>query len=308
MIAGFRQTNHAVVYYDLVAAIANGDVVTWEYSGGIIVSEADSTPLADVTAQTVTNNVSGGGDPIGDSIRAKAIAYYKLDETPSGARTSSTGVYSLTENTDPVPSDTGKLGLCAKFQDDPNLYFVLESSPTLPGTPTTDIPNGYTSWAWIKCNQAVYILDPQFGNYTVTSLMVMSPTEIGSIQVGPASDGNSMRVFSDTFGVNTGNGLTDIIEQTISINEWHLVFVWYDRDANLGYLQLDNQTPVSHAPWADLVAMSTVLQLISLGTNNGSNSVDTVWWDEIGVSQPLTSDERAYLYNSGAGRALFPAP
>jgi hypothetical protein len=36
--------------------------------------------------------------------------------------------------------------------------------------------------------------------------------------------------------------------------------------------------------------------------------VDTVWWDEIGVSQPLTSDERAYLYNSGAGRALFPAP
>jgi hypothetical protein len=57
---GTRQTNHAIVYYVIPAADAN-DVVTWAYNAGTghIVSEADGTVLASVTAQAVTNTIPG---------------------------------------------------------------------------------------------------------------------------------------------------------------------------------------------------------------------------------------------------------
>jgi hypothetical protein len=52
-----RQANHAIVYYVIPDGFfVNTDVVTWEYTGGNIVSESDATALDTVTAQTVTNN------------------------------------------------------------------------------------------------------------------------------------------------------------------------------------------------------------------------------------------------------------
>ncbi len=54
-----RQANHAIVRYVIpVLWHGSGDTVTWEYASGSgnIVSESDSTPLGDVTAQSVTNN------------------------------------------------------------------------------------------------------------------------------------------------------------------------------------------------------------------------------------------------------------
>ncbi len=59
--SGIRQANHAVVYYALSSPVANGDTVTWEYSGGSIISESDGLALANVSAQNVTNNVAPSG-------------------------------------------------------------------------------------------------------------------------------------------------------------------------------------------------------------------------------------------------------
>src|SRR3970282_1449284 len=54
-----RQANHAVVHYEIpIPWHGSGDVITWEYTGGNIVSEADATVLGTVTAQTVTNNIT----------------------------------------------------------------------------------------------------------------------------------------------------------------------------------------------------------------------------------------------------------
>lgn len=63
LISGIRQTNHAIVYYALTPAVISTDTVTWEYNAaiGIIVSEIDGAALADVTAQSVTNNVAPAG-------------------------------------------------------------------------------------------------------------------------------------------------------------------------------------------------------------------------------------------------------
>lgn len=58
--SGIRQADHTLVYYALATPVEAGDTVTWEYSAasGSIVSESDGTALANVTAQTVTNNVT----------------------------------------------------------------------------------------------------------------------------------------------------------------------------------------------------------------------------------------------------------
>ncbi len=56
-----RQSNHAIVYYVLSAAVVNGDTVTWEYSGGSIVNEATGAALQTTSAQSVTNNVVVSG-------------------------------------------------------------------------------------------------------------------------------------------------------------------------------------------------------------------------------------------------------
>ena len=57
--AAVRQTGNLSVHYT-IPAVAFGDTVTWEYDDltGQIVSANDSTPLDDVSAKTVTNNVA----------------------------------------------------------------------------------------------------------------------------------------------------------------------------------------------------------------------------------------------------------
>ena len=61
IVSGVRQTDHAVIRYVLASPAVNGDEVTWSFdteTGGVIVNEADDTPLATITGQVVTNNVT----------------------------------------------------------------------------------------------------------------------------------------------------------------------------------------------------------------------------------------------------------
>ena len=50
------QSDQRTVYY-VIPAVANGDMVTWEYAAGSIVSAVDGSMLEDMSAQDVTNNV-----------------------------------------------------------------------------------------------------------------------------------------------------------------------------------------------------------------------------------------------------------
>lgn len=59
IISATRQANHAIVRYVIpILWHGSADVMTWEYNSatGNIVAESDSTPLGNVTAQSVTNN------------------------------------------------------------------------------------------------------------------------------------------------------------------------------------------------------------------------------------------------------------
>ena len=294
---------------------SNKPVPIVEASAGIIVSGGAAIPVYDVTGmpddapvgyQPPVTPPAPGGDPIGDALRADAVAYYTLDEKPNGTRADSTAHgYNLAEDTDPCPSDTGKVGNSFICQDSDEStgwkYFQLVKAGI---TPAIDVSAGITISAWIKTNQAIYVLDPEIG-YTVQGKILCGPAESPPLMIG-AKSLSEMRVFCDSFAINGPGGLSEILEQSISIDAWHLVTVWYDPDTDMGYLQVDNGDPLSHAPWR---AMSTMLSFIHIGNNNNVNASDIVWFDEIGIwPRPLMSDERDYLYNSGAGRALFPAP
>lgn len=54
-----RQSNHAIIYFT-VPAVTNGQTVTIAYAApaGVILNEADGTPMVTFTAQSVTNNVA----------------------------------------------------------------------------------------------------------------------------------------------------------------------------------------------------------------------------------------------------------
>lgn len=73
---GTRQSDHAVVYYALTIPVLSSDTVTWEYAqaSGSIAGETGGVALADVTAQSVTNNVAAwyvaGGVALANCIAA----------------------------------------------------------------------------------------------------------------------------------------------------------------------------------------------------------------------------------------------
>lgn len=63
ILSATRQSNHALVYYVLSVTCLNTDVITWGYvkDNGFIQAETTGAVLPDTSAQTVTNNIGGGG-------------------------------------------------------------------------------------------------------------------------------------------------------------------------------------------------------------------------------------------------------
>lgn len=64
--AAEQQADHAVINYTITPAVQAGDVVTLDYNkaSGHIVAESGGEPLGVVSAQTVTNNVTGDDEPM----------------------------------------------------------------------------------------------------------------------------------------------------------------------------------------------------------------------------------------------------
>lgn len=58
ILSAERQPAREIVYFEVADGVVSGDTVTWEYTGGNIVSETHSIPLPNTSPQTVTNNLS----------------------------------------------------------------------------------------------------------------------------------------------------------------------------------------------------------------------------------------------------------
>jgi len=113
--------------------------------------------------------------------------------------------------------------------------------------------------------------------------------------------------FSGTFYFSVSNGAT--VSNVAwsggasSLNAWHYVVGWHDATANLIWIQVDNGTPVSaaHSGGCNDAAGAFIIGRAGDGFQF-EGAVDEVgFWKRL-----LTSDERTFLYNGGAGETCCP--
>lgn len=306
-----RQTNHAIVYYT-IPTVQAGDVVTLEYNAGAgsIVSEASQQTLQNVLSQSIANNVSGGGDPIGDTLRADAVAYYTFDEASGNARLdSTTHHFDLAECADgdstaspgaPVANLAGKVSNAVKVQDDTNSLNNLATSSA-----AINITTNLTIACWIKFDaltggNLVYSQNQSF------DAIVLQSAGFASQVRGPvvfSDENNNLYVIAHLPNVVI-TGLT-----VAQPNQWYHCVADYDFVNQVVTLYVNNALS-----WTSAVDFSGMMPppqfvIVQIGSSNYISAADWLAVDECGIwARALSANERAYLYNSGTGRALFPAP
>lgn len=189
--SGTRQANHAIVHYVITTPVANGDTVTWNYNDttGLIVSEADGIPLADVAQAGVTNNVAPSGPVL--LLDLEADTSVATDTTPfagtgtitqSGTRVTGSGTQFAKEVVigDRITS-AGIDGIIQVFQ--PGESFDLDTTATVAvGESFTITPQTGTArvndWS-----------DAQGNHFTATGIQRSSLQTVGGF-AAVVSDGN----------------------------------------------------------------------------------------------------------------------
>jgi len=146
-----RQANHAIVRYVIpVLYHGSGDVVTWEYNAAVgnIVGEVGSIALANVSAQTVTNNITWAAllDLQADTGVTTSVTGFTGSGTASQLGNTLTGVLSafLSEVViGDVITGTGINGTVTAIASDTSL--TLSSSATAGAVSYTITPQASTA-------------------------------------------------------------------------------------------------------------------------------------------------------------------
>jgi hypothetical protein len=305
--AAEQQTDHAVIYYT-IPTVQAGDTVTWEYDAdvGNIRAESCGDVLEDVAAQAVTNNVAPAGDPIGDGLRDDAVAYYKMSEAAGQTRLDSTAShFDLSESADgtppagaPVASVAGKIGNAVQFFDDPNSVNNLANSSI-----SIQPVDALTITCWFRFN-ALTGGSPFLGQDQSFDAVILLTAGSADLLRGPVA-----------FAVEDGTIYLDIFEANnlspgaaVQPDTWYFCVADYNYLTNVVTLYVNNAFYWSNTEGslADQL-LNGAYTIIQCGSPNYMGTHDYILVDEVGIwTRHLTSDERTYLHNSGAGRALCP--
>jgi hypothetical protein len=218
------------------------------------------------------------------------VAYYSLDEA-SGNAIDAHGANDLTDN-NTVGAAAGLVSGARDFESGNNEHFNLADNADLSLGADTSF-----SWAlWFKAEQ-----DPTASGRTLLSKS--SGEDSGceySLWFDTGSSGQKIS-FRVGNGSSSAQALSESPYGVVDNTNWHFIVVWHDAAADTLNVQIDNRSPVATA-WSG-------------GTQNGATEFQlghySAWgarWDglldEVGFwKKALTSDERTWLYNSGAGRS-----
>lgn len=225
-------------------------------------------------------------DPIGDALRADAVAYWKLDEA-SGTRADSTGRgNNLTDASSNVGSASGKVGNCATYTSSPTGKRLRKAS-------VADLEMGGTNFYcafWLQQTDANAILCIQKQNATDFEYDV-NVTDAGLL----------------SFALGGGGYVESSV--TLSLNTWYFVEVYYKQADDSYGIAVDNGAFVTGS--APSLAVTTAE--FSIGAYMAGIPQGDLKMDEVGIFRPsgnlstwLTADKRSYLYNSGSGKTLYP--
>lgn len=209
-------------------------------------------------------------------------AYWSLEET-SGTRADAHGSNDLTDvNT--VTSTTGIQGTAASF-DSANTESLEVSDPVdlRLGSDTS-----FTMAGWLRvpsaANTPVWAKASPFGGNQIEYLLRYD------------ADNLRFRFFLQDGAVAHNHSVS------LSSATWYFVIMWHDAAADTINVQVNNGTASSTSHTGGTTYYSG--SLFALGRQAGSGGTFTGDLDEVGFwDRALTSDERTWLYNSGAGRS-----
>ena len=233
----------------------------------------------------------GDSDPIGTALRADAVAYWKMEEA-SGARADATG---RDNNLSPlnVSSAVGKIGNSVEFDEGVEVESYLQSAT--PTELTTDGDFSISFWIYFNSQQdgsdKTLFVRNNFTEFDVKSFFSIA-----------------LQKFVIAFYV-TESGVDKEVISTfdISLGTWHHFYISYD-SGNPSTLTIiaNNETATTFNGTGGL--SSDPDSITSIGGYVGfpgfspDGRIDEAgYWKRL-----LTADERAYLYNSGSGRTLYP--
>lgn len=281
--AGFAATAIAYASDDPISAgLAMFQLASALYAADLVTEPGEpGADNASEWAAAITG--AGGGDPIGDTLRADAVAYWKLDEA-SGTRVDATGRGNDLEPVNNPGSVSGKIGNAARFT-------ILDSS-YLQGPDSADLRMGATDLeivGWVRLrNKAASQWQTAFDAFL---------TDIER-ETYLAYNGYADRLVFGTCGHEAEADNFGAPPE----NEW----LFFDSSLDTAIPQIGlriNNTALDTWPISSLDEGTAVS--FRIGTDPWGDEAEADV-DELGIwKRLLTDEERAYLWNGGAGRALF---
>lgn len=240
-------------------------------------------------------------DPIGDALRADAIAYWTMNEE-SGTRLDSKNDYDLLEFDDSSLDRhiAGVAGLISKaaFLDSTN-YDVIFRMADAPAFRSNSQIIYISTWIYVIPNSSVQV--------TIFSKTQGDPYYYDIILMANTTETNF------TARISVGGSPWPFVDDLTArdFNSWVWLEGYVDAANNQMGLATNNEAFVTGAIGQTLTGGTG---MISLGSESAEDSVGGISVKSIDIDETLvmhrkpTQDERDYLYNSGTGRALFPAP
>lgn len=223
-------------------------------------------------------------DPIGDILRADAVAYWKLEEA-SGTRVDATGKGHDFSDHGGVPSVSGKIGNAVQATAIGGAYLETPNTSDL----TLNAGEDVTIAFWCKFPA---IVDTA---YFVAKIGGVGDTTEIFIYLNHA-DKKVYAVFWDD-GVSSSASFPND-------GAWHFV------EARFKYAQTERGIAIDHSAFATITFALALIDHtgnFQLGANLGTTGDVDVNVDELGYwKRVLTDSERTYLWNNGNGRTLFP--
>lgn len=216
------------------------------------------------------------------SLTSGITAYWPLDEV-NGNRTDLAAGLVLTD-TNTVTQAGGKLGYAAQFTASNLEYLAIADNATIS---TGDIHFTFSAWVWLDSRRTQFILSQSDGATTVAH----------RLRYNLATDNFVWQVW------NGATGLIGNVEATSfgspPLEQWLNVIAWHDATANeIGVcVNLQCNTAATSGAAGDSTAPFRLGIQVPSSAESWDGRIDSVgFWKRV-----LTSDERARLWNGGAG-------
>ena len=241
-----------------------------------------------------------GGDPIGDALRADAVAYWKMDEA-SETRVDATGNGNDLTPMNTPSGTTGKVGN--------GVGLTATSTQYLKRADNADLSTGQTDFTftfWVKFNSLPVLGERQ--DIIIKRFEVYEPVEEITLEyeiyIATFDPGGTLFSYSSSDPVKS---LDLPSSPEAQVDTWYFVEVAFDWGTPpTASMRINNGSPNTYSE-PDYVGADNAGDFnIGYDSFYARGAVDGIV-DEVGFwKRLLTTDERSYLYNSGNGKTLYP--